>query len=262
MAAISATIRTGTHPVVDDDEEPERPLSESLTRDLTAHRTVALRLTLGEQPELAARALAYALALDIFYGRHADSCLEIRIASADLAGCADDYSQSPDVEALQVRHDAWAAQLPGRQDDLWTYMLAMEPENLGLLIAHCVALTINAVRQPYSRLNALDFADKLASSLALDMTGHWRPTVRSYFGRVTKGHIDRAVREAKGDEAAERLNGLKKAEMAEAAEDLLAGTGWLPALLKTPVMVLDGEEDEAPDTPDVPEETDLPEAAE
>ena len=32
-------------------------------------------------------------------------------------------------------------------------------------------------------------------------------------------------------EAAERINGLKKQAMAKAAEELLAGTGWLPPLL-------------------------------
>lgn len=34
-------------------------------------------------------------------------------------------------------------------------------------------------------------------------------------------------------EAAERIAGLKKPDMAQAAEQLLAGTGWLPSLLRT-----------------------------
>ena len=65
------------------------------------------------------------------------------------------------------------------------------------------------------------------------MTAHWTPTVRAYFGRVTKAHILDAVREALGDEAAERIADKKKPEMAEAAEQLLAGTGWLPPILRT-----------------------------
>ena len=36
-----------------------------------------------------------------------------------------------------------------------------------------------------------------------------------------------------GDEAAERIADKKKVEMAEAAEQLLAGTGWLPPVLRT-----------------------------
>ena len=66
------------------------------------------------------------------------------------------------------------------------------------------------------------------------MTGYWRPTVRTYLGRITKARILEAVREAVSDEAADRMAQMMKQDMAEAAEQLLAGTAWLPALLRTP----------------------------
>ena len=71
--------------------------------------------------------------------------------------------------------------------------------------------------------------------------------MRAYLGRVTKAHILAAVREPLGDEAAERIAGKKKPEMAEAAERLLAGTGWLPPLLRTerPAWLADAQQ-EAP----------------
>jgi ParB family chromosome partitioning protein len=65
------------------------------------------------------------------------------------------------------------------------------------------------------------------------MTLFWTPTVRTYFGRVPKARILEAVREAVSDEAAEQIEGLKKQPMAEAAEQLVVGTGWLPVLLRT-----------------------------
>jgi ParB family chromosome partitioning protein len=210
---------------------PSLKLADGLVRDLTAHRTVALRLALGEQPEIAARALAHVLVLDTFYDDRSASCLEIRPVSTDLAGWMEDYAQSSAVEALQVRHDAWAERLP-QPDALWPYLLAMEPEDLGLLIAHCVALTVNVVRQPFAIRSAEPFAEDLATSLSLDIGAHWRPTARRYFSRVTKGHIVDAVREAVSDEAADRISKLKKPEMAEAAEHLIAPTGWLPPLLR------------------------------
>ncbi len=49
---------------------------------------------------------------------------------------------------------------------------------------------------------------------------------------MTKARILEAVREGKGEQAAQRLEGLKKGDMAEAAA-LLAGTGWLPEPLRT-----------------------------
>lgn len=64
----------------------------------------------------------------------------------------------------------------------------------------------------------------------------------SYLGRVTKARILEAVHEAKGENAADRISGLKKPEMVTAAEDLLAGTGWLPEPLRTPPL----PEDDAP----------------
>ena len=62
----------------------------------------------------------------------------------------------------------------------------------------------------------------------------WTPTVDNYLGRVTKARILQAVREAKGEPAAQALAPLKKGEMAERAAELLAGTGWLPEPLRTP----------------------------
>jgi ParB family chromosome partitioning protein len=59
------------------------------------------------------------------------------------------------------------------------------------------------------------------------------PTAENYLGRVTKARIIEAVREAKGEQAAQRLEGLKKGDMAEAAAQALAGCGWLPEVLRT-----------------------------
>jgi ParB family chromosome partitioning protein len=59
------------------------------------------------------------------------------------------------------------------------------------------------------------------------------PTVDNYLGRVTKARILEAVREAKGEDAAKRIDHLKKGDMAMEAERLLAGTGWLPEPLRT-----------------------------
>ncbi len=53
-------------------------------------------------------------------------------------------------------------------------------------------------------------------------------------GRVTKARILQAVREAKGRARAERIEHLKKGDMATEAEALLAGSGWLPEPLRTP----------------------------
>jgi ParB family chromosome partitioning protein len=64
------------------------------------------------------------------------------------------------------------------------------------------------------------------------VTAGWMPTASNYFGRVTKARILQAVREAKGDQFAEQIGHLKKADMAREAERLLSGSGWLPEPLR------------------------------
>ncbi|WP_234050608.1 MULTISPECIES: ParB/RepB/Spo0J family partition protein [unclassified Xanthobacter] len=220
-----------------DDEEVEdagKPLSDLLIRDLTAHRTLGLRLALGEQPAMALVAVVHALAAQTFYRGGEASCLEIRLTSAYLASHADGIEDTPAAKALADRHAGWASDMPRDVADLWTFVAGLDHASVMALLAHCAALTVNAVRIPWEQKpNARATAEKLASAVTLDMKAHWTPTVQSYLGRVTKAHILNAVREGVGDEAAERIAGLKKAEMAQAAEQLLAGTGWLPSVLRT-----------------------------
>ena len=66
------------------------------------------------------------------------------------------------------------------------------------------------------------------------MAAGWSPTVDNYLGRVTKARIVQAVREARGETAAQLIEHLKKGEMAERPQELLAGSGWIPEPLRTP----------------------------
>ncbi len=134
----------------------------------------------------------------------------------------------------RTRHMAWEAHMPDEPADLWAFITALtEAERLGLL-AHCVSLTIDAVRSPKAMGNAdaLQHADALAAALSLDMTAYWQPTAQGYFAQVPKAVVIKAVREGNGPEAAQTLSDLKKQAMAERAEKPLAGKGWLPELLR------------------------------
>jgi ParB family chromosome partitioning protein len=53
-----------------------------------------------------------------------------------------------------------------------------------------------------------------------------------YFGRVSKQQTLDAVAEAAGPSAKGSLSALKKDALVKAAEKKLAGTGWLPAILR------------------------------
>ena len=219
-----------------EEDEGVRPLSDRLVMELTAHRTVALREALANDTHIAFVAALHALALRLFYRYSLDTCIEIEPKSAIFTAQAPGLADTASARAIEARHASWAATLPKEPAELWDVLTGFDGDSRQALFAHCVALTVNSVAEPYNRRpKALQHADRLAEALDLDMAAAgWKPTVEFYLGRVTKGRILEAVREAKGARAADRIAHMKKAEMSEAAEALLADTGWVPEPLRTP----------------------------
>ena len=218
-----------------EEEEPGKPISDSLTRDLSAHRTLALRVALGERPDLAMIALTHTLTAQLFYSYTEAGCLEIRPTVTPLGSHADGIEDTPLAARAAEAREAWAERMPRDVTDLWGFVVGLDDEKRTALLAHCVSRTVNALRLPWDRKpKALQTADRLATALALDVAKDWTPTVDSYLGRVTKAHIVEAVTEGVSEDAAKRIADMKKPDMAQAAEQLLAGTGWLPATMRTP----------------------------
>jgi ParB family chromosome partitioning protein len=250
---------TGTYASTEEDEpDGLSPLSDKLVEDLTYHRTAALQDQLADQPGVAVSVIAHALALREFYGAGYNPYTCLKIESSPVVfgnGVADGKA----AQAVAQRHDGWARRLPRDSGDLWGWIKDQDGDAVLSLLAFCVARTVYAVKAPWSHEpKRLAQADDLAARLALDMTGYWSPTVNKYLGRVTKARIIEAVREGVSEEAAERIAGMKKQPMAEAAEQLLVASAWLPPLLRTPEAVQPALEDQ---TETAPGET-YPQAAE
>lgn len=222
----------------DDDGEPDAGLPDNLVADLTSHRTLGLRLVLSEQPDVALVAVTHTLLAQTFYRGAEANVLDLRPSSLFLGSHADGIGETQAGRSWSERHARWAAQLPRDVADLWAFVVALDHDSRMAIFAHCAALTVNAVKLPRDhRPRALATSDRLAEAVGLDMTDYWRPTVRTYLGRITKARILEAVREAVSAEAADRMADMKKPDMAEAAEQLLATTDWLPALMRMPQAV-------------------------
>ena len=219
-----------------DEDDGPKPIPDRLMTELTAHRTLALRHALGDQPGVAFLAALHVLCLRVFYRYAGDSCLDIDLKSVGFDSQAPGLNDSASAAAIDGRHQAWIAALPKEPAVLWDALEAFESDSRQSLFAHCVSLSVNAVYEAYNRRpRALAYADRLAQAVDLDMAAAgWMPTVGNYLGRVTKAGILAAVREAKGEAAGDRIEHLKKGEMAEQAAVLLAGSGWLPEVLRTP----------------------------
>lgn len=124
--------------------------------------------------------------------------------------------------------------MPERPEDLWGVVAALPPSEQLDLMACCAGVGLYAVRDPHDRRpGALAQAETLATAVGLDMAGTWTATAASYFSRVAKARVLEAVTEAVNPEEAGRIAGFRKGDMAEAAERLVEGRGWLPSVLRT-----------------------------
>ncbi len=233
-AADGAENETSSEP--EEEDEGLSPISDRLMTELTAHRTLGLRHALGEQPQIAFHAALHALTLKVFYHYGSDSCLELDLKSVSFGAQAPGLNDCASAQAIRARHESWAKALPKESTDLWAALQDWDGDSQALLFAHVVSLSVNAVHDAWNkRPRALAHADKLAQAVDLDMTAAgWKPTVDNYLGRVTKSRILGAVAEGRGQRAADRIEHLKKGEMAAEAETLLAEAGWLPEPLRTP----------------------------
>jgi ParB family transcriptional regulator, chromosome partitioning protein len=214
------------------------PLSEKLVAELTAYRTVALRNALGDAPDLAFTAIVHALAAATFYRySRAVSCIKVTPHSHCLESHATNIAEAPLTQHLEARHERFAEQMPESPDDLWVYLRDMEMVQQLALLAHCVSLTVDAIKLPKRDEIAEAHAHQLFQALDYDMAQVWTPTAANYLGRVSKERILEAVREGVSKEAAENLASMKKQAMAEAAEQRLKDRRWLPPVLRTPTAL-------------------------
>ena len=249
-----AVITIGGQPAEPEEDEDDslKPLPERLVIELTAHRTVALRNAVAENPQVAMTMLLHKLVSDTFRHTAPTGCLEASVRHIFFPAQSDELKESDSARAVNERHERWGDHVPADDQALWDWLTHLDDGTRMDLLALCVSYGVNALFErpnPHSgsgvSRHGLDVrmaqADRLARETGLDMVAAgWRPTVGNYLGRVTKPRILEAVREGAGERAAQLIDHLKKGDMAKEAERLLADTGWLPEPLR--LASLDGEQ--------------------
>lgn len=87
-----------------EEDEGVRPIPDRLVTELTAHRTLALRNALANDPDTALVAALHVLCLKLFYRYALDSCLEIEPKSpmfgSQAPGLADTVSAQRRIDEL------------------------------------------------------------------------------------------------------------------------------------------------------------------
>jgi ParB family chromosome partitioning protein len=173
------------------------------------------------------------MALQIFYNGHSDdTALQITAKPVSFRR----VEGSPAAALVDAAREHWSERIPGDPDELFAWCLAQDADTLRGLLAFCVAQAVNGVRLKADHPDdeRMTHAALLAATLKLDMTAWFTPTASNYFVSISKPAIIDVLREIKGA-AAPAWSGMKKTELAALAEREVAGTGWLPALLRAPI---------------------------
>src|SRR3546814_14816606 len=76
----------------------------------------------------------------------------MRISDWSSDVCSSDLIEdTAAAKALAERHAAWAIQIPQDVGELWGFVVSLDHDSRMSLFAHCAALTVFAVRQPWDR---------------------------------------------------------------------------------------------------------------
>ena len=214
-------------------EDKAPALSATLLADLEAHRTAGLQAAIAGQSELAVRVLLHALATDAFYSRYGETVMALHVYPPALASACPGIADSPARQTMSAAEDAWRSRLPREHGALWGWLQDQDATTLLDLLAVCVARTVNAGSCTWTTPEGEQcIAAQVATAAGLDMRQCWSSTKDSYLGRVPKALILDAVREGAGASVANRIARSKKEVMVADAEQVLAGTGWLPSILR------------------------------
>lgn len=213
-----------------------KTLSDALRRSLLGHRNHAAQVVTASNVHAARVLLACQHVRDMqdrfSYQNHTPTDMRISGNSGtrtnypmvDEAGQANQIAFRESCEKL-VKH------LPKAEGALWDALVTLTVEELDAIIARSVALSVSLSHES----NVL--TTKFLATINLDMAEHFTPTVDNYLGRVSKELMLDALTEAKKIEGAEdraALLTMKKSALATEAEKRLAGTGWVPALIRAP----------------------------
>lgn len=198
---------------------------QSVRTDLSTYLTAITQEALADNVQLALRALAYQLALrwiDQSFQHHG-----VSISATDHADLpvSDTLAGSALAKARDERRERWETQLPKETEALWAWCQAADDTTIAALLAYSTARTLTGVQFGPSASPILP----LVQALSVNVADHWQPNA-SYFKRIKKattlevlaayGHFDRGLAKAKRDALADR------------AEQLLAGSGWLAPTLR------------------------------
>ena len=210
-------------------------LPDSMRRSLLGRRNHAVQLATAANPRVAKVLLALQM-IDLVEEKGRYSITDpapSALAYSEYGGTRTGYPVlGDDAEAMKGALLAQLAEVlgtfPKGRTDRWDALEAMSDAELDAIIAYGVAASVT-LDESHKGLTA-----RLLGALGFDMAAVFTPTAGNYFGRLTKPVIVEGLKDAGKAEDAEQLASMKKGDLAAEAERRIAGTGWVPKLIRTP----------------------------
>lgn len=213
-------------------------LSDALRRSLLAERELAAQRATASRPDVAKVLMACWAVREIRCVGGNEQRYNIGHVPANIGTISFGTASAMTNDAGKAACDAFAklakaaiAELPKSMPALWDVLATLPVAELDALIAYSVGLSLNLEPKHTGATG------KLLEALNFDMTEHFTPTAENYLGKVSKPLIVEALKEAgklTGKADIDALLAMKKGALATEAEKRLAGSGWVPSLIRTP----------------------------
>ncbi|HRE42406.1 MAG TPA: ParB/RepB/Spo0J family partition protein [Terricaulis sp.] len=211
---------------------PPTRISAKLTAELQAHKTLALRVALAEQPDIGLRVLVFTLA-EHFCGGSSASPLAVRVGEEDV-GRSITLSDSKAPEAFDTIASAWRDRLPAEREALWRFVSDAEQQTLLELLAVMIAPGLDL--RTDARMSGAEaqtgIGNLFATAANLDMSRWWTASADSYFAHVKRDVILDAIREHKPGVCVPKLEKASKAELIARTKRIFKDAAWLPDPLR------------------------------
>lgn len=213
-----------------------RPVhSEALTNRLQAQRVIALQAEVMVRPNLALCLLVEQMLGDIDWNRRSISGdtfdFSVRSAHHELSNTDPAIKDCAAWATVQEQIALVTKNVPEDESAVLPWLLTRSQSDVIEMLAVLVSVTIYR-RRSNAHGSETKHLDRLSGIVDLDMSKWWQPTAQSYLAHVSKDRIAAVVAQEVGNEQAQSLLAMKKAQAAATAEELLAGKGWVPEMMR------------------------------
>jgi ParB family chromosome partitioning protein len=215
----------------------DNALSDALRRELLGHRILAVQSETSKNVRVAKVLLACNIIANEKDLRHTVPCDmtisgQYSVRATNKGEGADFTAKAKAFEAAGIK---LFGKIPSKADAMWDAVFALTDAELDQIIAYGVAQSV-APDDKHTGMTA-----KLLGALNFKMADHFQVNAENYLARVPKPLIVEALRESGKAKDEKALLGKKRGELASEAAAQLVGTGWTPAIIRTPAPKVEKE---------------------